>query len=537
MRPNRSPRFRPSFEAAAFVVLGLRDDALVEHRLQHLGAPDLGGLRVHERVVAARTLRQAGQQRRLGDRQILGALREVDLRGRLGAVRAVPVRNGVQVLLEDPLLGALLLELARDQRLVQLALQRDLVGDLRVDVPHQLLGQRRAALGHTPGLEVLDGGAADGLPVDAVVLVEAPVLDRDGRGRQPRRDAVERDVAAVLVARDHGQAAAVARVDGGVLALRHLLQLVQVREPVVVVRRADGRDHDDADEQHQHRHEDRADDRAGACAPAALRAPDAGARRPCGPPSQAPASIPSARSAAAARSRRSDETSNAVPPSATQAVTEKVANVRGDVGDADGRRRRRDAAGDGVRDLLQHGAGARQIGAGRDRDGDGLRTGGVFDGRVHDGRGDQLLVRKVGPPAIVRPQHGIRQFDLFNHSAAGVRVDPVAEPERLGEGDLEAGGHVAERRAQREARHDRGDGARREQRPRELLRRRDRCQSCQHPDQDDDGDDDAADQPEARLGAREVAAVVLGQAPLLRPEPALREPGQRRRRAPRRSRS
>ena len=186
--PNSVPRFRPSFVADAAVNCGLRDDALVEHRLQHLGATVTGRLRVDERVVAARRLRQSGQQRGLRDRQVGRPAAEVDLRGGLRAVREVAVRDGVEVLLEDPLLGVLLLELLGHQRLVQLALQRHLARDLREDVADQLLGQRGAALLDLAGLEVLDGGAADGLPVDAVVLVEAAVLDRDGGLRQPRRD-------------------------------------------------------------------------------------------------------------------------------------------------------------------------------------------------------------------------------------------------------------------------------------------------------------------------------------------------------------
>ena len=50
---------------AARAVLGPRDDVLLQHQPQHDRAPVLRGPRVRDRVVAARVLRDAGEERRL----------------------------------------------------------------------------------------------------------------------------------------------------------------------------------------------------------------------------------------------------------------------------------------------------------------------------------------------------------------------------------------------------------------------------------------------------------------------------------------
>ena len=109
---------------------------------------------------------------------------EEDLRGRLHpdrrATRGGPVGGGVHVLLEDLLLRVRLLVLLRHRRLDDLALEA-VLGLLDVEVADELLGDRRGALLDLAGLEVLHGRADDRGAVDAVVLVEVLVLDRDRR--------------------------------------------------------------------------------------------------------------------------------------------------------------------------------------------------------------------------------------------------------------------------------------------------------------------------------------------------------------------
>jgi hypothetical protein len=60
--------------------------------------------------------------------------------------------------------------------LVELALQRALLG--QIEVLDQLLRQRAGTLHGAPGHQVLVGGTGDALGIDAVVLVELAVLDR-----------------------------------------------------------------------------------------------------------------------------------------------------------------------------------------------------------------------------------------------------------------------------------------------------------------------------------------------------------------------
>ncbi len=61
------------------------------------------------------------------------------------------------------------------------------------EVADQLLGDRRAALDRFAGFEVLDRGAKDALGIDAAVLVEALVLDRDRCQLQVLGDPFDRD--------------------------------------------------------------------------------------------------------------------------------------------------------------------------------------------------------------------------------------------------------------------------------------------------------------------------------------------------------
>ena len=168
--------------------LDLADVAEVGHLLQDLvAARDRDGRRA-ERVVLAWRLGQAGQQRGLGERQARGALVEVRARRRRDADRLLaavrPVGHGVEVLGEDPLLALLagvdVLELLGELGLAHLALER-LLAVARVQRADELHRQRRAALDRLARVDVLDRRADDAFEVDAAVLVEALVLDRDRR--------------------------------------------------------------------------------------------------------------------------------------------------------------------------------------------------------------------------------------------------------------------------------------------------------------------------------------------------------------------
>ena len=146
--------------------------------------PELGGGGVSDRVPEARVLRdpcEEGGLRRLHHRR---RVLEVDPCCLLDAVSAVAEVHGVEIRGQDPVLAPLLLELPREGRLDQLAADRLLIRQERV--LHELLGDRRASL-HGPLVrDIGPEGAPHAANVDAAVLVEALVLDRDDRVLHPR---------------------------------------------------------------------------------------------------------------------------------------------------------------------------------------------------------------------------------------------------------------------------------------------------------------------------------------------------------------
>ena len=103
-------------------------------------------------------------------------------------------------------------------RLLELALEgrRVVLEDLLLDV---LLGDRRAALLDVAGLHVRAGGPEDRPRVDAVVAVEALVLDGDHGVAHVRRDLLERDDLAVLLGVERVHERAVGGVERGRLDL------------------------------------------------------------------------------------------------------------------------------------------------------------------------------------------------------------------------------------------------------------------------------------------------------------------------------
>ena len=181
--------------AVGLVGLRLGDVPCHDHRLQHFCATVQRGALVDERVVFRRRLRQAGQQRRLRQRQLPHRLVEEHLRGRLDAVRGLAadgsVRDVVEVVGEDPVLGVhplqLLGELGLDDLVLEIMVGPQVLG--QVDVVDELHGQRRGALQAVPAVDgVLDRRSDDPLVVERSVLVEAAVLDRDRRLLEPARD-------------------------------------------------------------------------------------------------------------------------------------------------------------------------------------------------------------------------------------------------------------------------------------------------------------------------------------------------------------
>jgi len=108
----------------------------------------------------------------------------------------------------------LVLVLLRHRGLLDLPRQR-VLGIVDVEVADELLGDRRGALLDLAGLGVGDAGADDRAVVDAAVLVEVRVLDRDRRLLQRGRDLLELDRLAEDVGLDVAEAVA-----GGIEDLR-----------------------------------------------------------------------------------------------------------------------------------------------------------------------------------------------------------------------------------------------------------------------------------------------------------------------------
>jgi len=140
------------------VGLGARDVVRLNHRLQDRSAPLAGGGGIDERVVLRGRLRQAGQQRHLGQVELLDGLIEEHLRSRAHADRRLAphgaVGNIAQVVVEDPVLAVALAQLLGQLGLNDLVLEVVVGGVVRpvqvavVDQLHRERGRslQRAAL-------------------------------------------------------------------------------------------------------------------------------------------------------------------------------------------------------------------------------------------------------------------------------------------------------------------------------------------------------------------------------------------------------
>ncbi len=173
-----------------------RERADVHHTGEHGGPAPLGRLRVVEGRVGRGCLRQAGQERALGQAQLRDRLAEEGAGGRLHAKGAVAEVDLVQVHLEDAVLRVAPLELEGEHRLLELALEALVRGE-EEDLG-ELLGDGAAALHDAPAPEVLVDRARDAGRVHSVVGVEARVLGGDDGVAQGLGDLRERHEDAAL---------------------------------------------------------------------------------------------------------------------------------------------------------------------------------------------------------------------------------------------------------------------------------------------------------------------------------------------------
>ena len=166
------------------VICLLRDHA----QFQHLGKDQLlplpAGLRVFQGVVVIGALRDARQHGALRQRQLRHLLAEVPHGRRLNAPGAAAQVDGVQVVLQDPLLGGLALQPQGQVLLLDFPLDFVQRRALRraggeYVVLDELLGDGAGALRQSAGGQVPPGGPGDTPEVDAGVLPEPLVLDGD----------------------------------------------------------------------------------------------------------------------------------------------------------------------------------------------------------------------------------------------------------------------------------------------------------------------------------------------------------------------
>ena len=154
-----------------------RDDAVRLHAPDDPVAARLGGARVFAGVVVIGCLGQRGEERRLGDTQLTERLVEVIERRRRHPVGAEAEIDLVEVELENAVLAEGTLDAEGEDRFLDLAVERQLVG--QQEVLRHLLGDGRGA--DQPAVlsqvaQVGDDGAHDAEQVDARVAEKVLVL-------------------------------------------------------------------------------------------------------------------------------------------------------------------------------------------------------------------------------------------------------------------------------------------------------------------------------------------------------------------------
>ena len=173
------------------VIRGLIDHPKLQHFAENILLPLLDLFRMVIRVIDRRIVGQARQRSALRQAQLGYILAEIGGRGGFYAIAVVAKVNRIEIHLQNTILVPdLILQRERAENLVDLTLDRIIV--LIGDVLNELLGDGRTAvlvIAHQP----VDNRTERALPVHAVVLVEAFVLDGHDRVFQ-----ILRDILAVL---------------------------------------------------------------------------------------------------------------------------------------------------------------------------------------------------------------------------------------------------------------------------------------------------------------------------------------------------
>lgn len=160
-------------------ILGHRlvDVAAADHRVEHDELALLGHHEVDVGGVERGRVGQAREHGGFGQGELARPLAEVALGGRADAVVVRAVVDGVEVHLEDLVLRVVPLHVEREEEFLRLAAEGLLVRE--EEVLDELLRDGARALLNLARLQVDERRARDALEVEAVVAVEAPVLDGD----------------------------------------------------------------------------------------------------------------------------------------------------------------------------------------------------------------------------------------------------------------------------------------------------------------------------------------------------------------------
>ena len=218
--------------ALGLLVLGVVDVALIVHLPEYGLLPFFIVLLVVEGVVVGGQVGDADDGGALGHGEVLDVLAEVGLRGGLHAPAALAEVDGVEIPLHDLTLVVFLLELKGAEDLGELALDGDLV--FAGEVLDELLGDGGAAVAGLHAGEHLHERARGAVPVHALMVIEALVLDGDEGFFHIPGDLVVIDPDALFPAGEIDELAPLARgvliPDGtGLVELEVLKRQIEVR--------------------------------------------------------------------------------------------------------------------------------------------------------------------------------------------------------------------------------------------------------------------------------------------------------------------
>ena len=176
------------------------DVAVFGHAIDDVIAPRDRFVALAERVVVVRPFRQGGEVGRFRDRKLVHRLVEIQQRRGGDPIGAEAEIDFVEIKLEDFFLRVGALDAQRQQRFLDLALERHLVG--QQEVLGDLLGDGRGALRPAARAVVLDveqPGARNAVNVDAGVLVEVLVLGGDEGVGDEFWNRLDRQIEAALI--------------------------------------------------------------------------------------------------------------------------------------------------------------------------------------------------------------------------------------------------------------------------------------------------------------------------------------------------